>query len=229
MNNSLLYKQLENEQAKAFIEKIPENIKDRCKLKKIEKGKLLVLKGNNIENIYIHFQGKMQVKNEFENGFVYSFANIKPIAYIGAMEIMANKKTYSSTLQTTTECIILKMPKSDFKNWINIDQKFTLEVLHFVSKSMYEQSLKTGEVLAYPAICILTNYLINVFENEDKDVVFLEKTREEIGSILGFSVRTINRNLKELKEEKLITVNRKGISITKEQFDKLLNKLESIK
>ena len=229
MNNSLLYKQLENEQAKAFIEKIPENIKDRCKLKKIEKGKLLVLKGNNIENIYIHFQGKMQVKNEFENGFVYSFANIKPIAYIGAMEIMANKKMYSSTLQTTTECIILKMPKSDFKNWINIDQKFTLEVLHFVSKSMYEQSLKTGEVLAYPAICILTNYLINVFENEDKDVVFLEKTREEIASILGFSVRTINRNLKELKDENLITVNRKGISITKEQFDKLINKLESIK
>lgn len=229
MNNSLLYKQLENEQAKTFIEKIPENIKDRCKLKKIEKGKLLVLKGNNIENIYIHFQGKMQVKNEFENGFVYSFANIKPIAYIGAMEIMANKKTYSSTLQTTTECIILKMPKSDFKNWINTDQKFTLEVLHFVSKSMYEQSLKTGEVLAYPAICILTNYLINVFENEDKDVVFLEKTREEIASILGFSVRTINRNLKELKDENLITVNRKGISITKEQFDKLLNKLESIK
>ena len=121
------------------------------------------------------------------------------------------------------------MPKSDFKNWINTDQKFTLEVLHFVSKSMYEQSLKTGEVLAYPAICILTNYLINVFENEDKDVVFLEKTREEIASILGFSVRTINRNLKELKDENLITVNRKGISITKEQFDKLLNKLESIK
>ena len=229
MNNSLLYKQLENEQAKAFIEKIPENIKDRCKLKKIEKGKLLVLKGNNIENIYIHFQGKMQVKNEFENGFVYSFADIKPIAYIGAMEIMANQKTYSSTLQTTTECIILKMPKDDFENWINTDQNLTLEVLHFVSKSMYEQSLKTWEVLAYPAICILTNYLINVFENEDKDVVFLEKTREEIASILGFSVRTINRNLKELKDENLITVNRKGISITKEQFDKLLNKLESIK
>lgn len=229
MNNSLLYKDLENQDAKDFIEKIPINIKNKCRLRKIEKGKLLVLKGNNIENIYIHCQGKMQVKNEFENGFVYSFANIRPIAYIGAMEIMANKQIYSSTLQTTTECIILEMPKTDFKNWINTDHKFTLEVLHFVSKSMYEQSLKTGEVLAYPAICILTNYLINVFESEDKDVVFLEKTREEIGSILGFSVRTINRNLKELKDENLITVNRKGISITKDQFDKLLNKLESIK
>lgn len=229
MNNSLLYKYLENQDAKDFIEKIPINIKNKCKLRKIEKGKLLVLKGNNIEYIYIHCQGKMQVKNEFENGFVYSFANIKPIAYIGAMEIMANKQTYSSTLQTTTECIILEMPKIDFKNWINTDHKLTLKVLNFVSSRMYEQSLKTGEVLAYPAICILTNYLINVFESQDKDVVFLEKTREEIGSILGFSVRTINRNLKELKDENLITVNRKGISITKEQFDKLLNKLESIK
>ncbi len=229
MNNSLLYKYLENQDAKDFIEKIPINIKNKCKLRKIEKGKLLVLKGNNIEYIYIHCQGKMQVKNEFENGFVYSFANIKPIAYIGAMEIMANKQTYSSTLQTTTECIILEMPKVDFKNWINTDHKLTLKVLNFVSSRMYEQSLKTGEVLAYPAICILTNYLINVFESQDKDVVFLEKTREKIGSILGFSVRTINRNLKELKDENLITVNRKGISITKEQFDKLLNKLESIK
>lgn len=229
MNNSLLYKYLENQDAKDFIEKIPINIKNKCKLRKIEKGKLLVLKGNNIEYIYIHCQGKMQVKNEFENGFVYSFANIKPIAYIGAMEIMANKQTYSSTLQTTTECIILEMPKVDFKNWINTDHKLTLKVLNFVSSRMYEQSLKTGEVLAYPAICILTNYLINVFESQDKNVVFLEKTREEIGSILGFSVRTINRNLKELKDENLITVNRKGISITKEQFDKLLNKLESIK
>lgn len=229
MNNSLLYKYLGNQDAKDFIEKIPINIKNKCKLRKIEKGKLLVLKGNNIEYVYIHCQGKMQVKNEFENGFVYSFANIKPIAYIGAMEIMANKQTYSSTLQTTTECIILEMQKIDFKNWINTDHKLTLKVLNFVSSRMYEQSLKTGEVLAYPAICILTNYLINVFESQDKDVVFLEKTREEIGSILGFSVRTINRNLKELKDENLITVIRKGISITKEQFDKLLNKLESIK
>ena len=171
----------------------------------------------------------MQVRNEFENGFVYSFASINPIAYIGVMEIMANKQNYSSTLQTSTECIILEIPKWDFIEWITSDQELTLEVLHFVSKSMYEQSLKTGEGLAYPAICILITYLMNVFENEDKDIAILEKTREEIGSILGFSVRTINRNLKILKEENLISVNRKSISITREQFNRLSHKLESIK
>ena len=229
MQNSLFYNRIRNEDAKIFIEKIPSNIKQKCKIRSIEKGKIVVLKGNNIENVYISFQGKMQVRNEFENGFVYSFASVNPIAYIGVMEIMANKQTYSSTLETNTECIMLEIPKADFIKWISTDQDLTLDVLHFVSKSMYEQSLKTGEVLAYPAICILISYLINVFESEDKDTIFLEKTREEIGSILGFSIRTINRNLKCLKEENLISVNRKGISITKDQFYKLVDKLESIK
>ncbi|MDU4933959.1 MAG: Crp/Fnr family transcriptional regulator [Peptostreptococcaceae bacterium] len=229
MQNSLFYNRIRNKDAKKFIEKIPSNIKLKCKIRIIEKGKIVVLKGNDIENIYVSCQGKMQVRNEFENGFVYSFASINPIAYIGVMEIMANKQNYSSTLQTSTECIILEIPKWDFIEWITSDQELTLEVLHFVSKSMYEQSLKTGEGLAYPAICILITYLMNVFENEDKDIAILEKTREEIGSILGFSIRTINRNLKILKEENLISVNRKSISITREQFNRLSHKLESIK
>ena len=171
----------------------------------------------------------MQVKNEFENGFSYSFASISQIAYIGVMELMADKKIYSSTLQSTTECTILEIPKEDFLNWIINDKEMMLEVLKFISRSMYDQSLKTGEGLAYPSICILMDYLINVFRSEDSEIVFLEKSREEIGSILGFSVRTINRNLKELKEQGLVTVTRKGILISEENFIKLCEKLESFK
>lgn len=229
MEYSLFYNRIKDRKAKEFINKIPNCIKKRCKLIKFEEGKLIALKGNSIESVYISCEGNMQVKNEFENGFVYSFASVKPIAYIGVMEIMANQLTYSSTLQATTECIAIEIPKNDFIDWIQNDQKLTLEILHFVSKTMYDQSLRTGEVLAYPAICTLINYLINVFESEDKKVVFLKKTREEIGSILGFSTRTINRNLKVLKEENLISVNRKGIIITKDQFHKLSQKLDSIK
>ena len=59
--------------------------------------------------------------------------------------------------------------------------------------------------------------------------VQIKKTREEIASILGVSVRTINRNLKILKEEKLLSVSRKGILITKKQCEKLYEKLELIK
>ena len=192
MYDNSLYNEIGNKKVKEFIRKIPKDIKENCTLRKIEKGKIVVLKEEEIKKIYIHCKGQMRVRNEFENGFIYDFASIDPISYIGVMEVMANKKMYSSTLETTTDSIILEIYKKDFINWINTDHKLTLDILHFISNKMYEQSIKTGEVLAYPAMGILINYLINIFENEDKDEVVLEKKREEIASILGFSVRTVN-------------------------------------
>nr|WP_307990715.1 Crp/Fnr family transcriptional regulator [uncultured Niameybacter sp.] len=220
---------MKNKPINLFFNRIPDSILPKCQIRHIEVGKVVVLKGNEIKNVYISCEGKMQVKNEFENGFIYSFSSIEPIAYIGVMEVMANKQTYSSTLQAMTKCTLLEIPKEDFLSWITRDQVLMLEVLHFVSSLMYEQSLKIGEVLAYPAICILIDYLINVFESVEDEAVFIQKTREEMSCILGFSVRTLNRNLKILKEEHLITVSRKGIAITKEQVDGLRKKLASLK
>ena len=179
MNEKYLYENIDNKKVKELIDRIPNDIKKNCKLKEFEKGKIVVLKENNIKSMYLHCKGEMKVRNEFENGFVYDFAVIKPISYIGAMEIMANKETYSSTLQATTDSMIIEIPKNDFINWIENDHKLALDVLHFVSNNMYKQAVKTGEVLAYPAICTLINYLINVFESENKKEVFIEKLEKK--------------------------------------------------
>ncbi len=229
MNKQLLNKFVKNEASINFINKIPDYINKVCKIRIVEKGEIVILKENYIDKIFIHCEGEMRVRNEFENGFIYNFANIKPISYIGVMEVMADKDIYTSTLESATKCVILEIPKDLFIKWINSDHKLALEVLRFVSKSMYEQSLKRGEGLAYPAICILISYLISIFENEDKNEIFIYKTREEIASILGFSVRTINRNLKILKDENLVKVTRKGISITEKQYIDLCKKLDLLK
>lgn len=229
MKEHKLYNLIISKEAKIFVDEIPCNIRNKCELVQFEKSKIVALKGNNIKDIYISLQGKMQVKNEFENGFVYSFAQVNSIAYIGAMEVMANEENYTSTLQTITDCVMIKISKNEFEKWIIEDQILTLNVLRFVSSSMYKQSINTGEVLAYPAIHSLISYLVSVYKSEEKDIVYIKKTREEISIVLGFSIRTINRNLKTLKEEDLISVNRKTISISEKQFDKLLDKLDSIK
>lgn len=223
------YNLIKSIEAKQFLNEIPDYIKDKHQIVIFDKSEVVTHKGDSIEKIYISLEGKMHVKNEFENGFIYNFAEVESISYIGAMEIMANAYEYSATLQATTKCVMIEMKVEDFLKWINTDQSLTLKVLKFVSKDMYKQSLKKGEGLAYPAIYSLISYLSSVYEDSDEETLYIKKSREEIGSKLGFSIRTINRNIKVLKEENLITVNRKTISINKEQFNKLIDKLDSIK
>ena len=220
---------IKNEEVKSFINEIPAYIKDSCKIVNFNKSHIVTCTGENIEKIYISLDGKMKVKNEFANGFVYNFAEIDSISYIGVMEIMADENIYSSTLETTTECIMIEMEVEDFKKWIINDHNLTLKVLKFVSKGMHSQSLKKGEGFAYPAIYLLISYLKSAYEDSKSKILSLQESREEIGSKLGFSIRTINRNIKILKDENLITVNRKTISINEEQFNKLIYKLNSIK
>lgn len=223
------YKQIKSKEVKTFIDSMPEVIKQRCQLITIKADQIIALKGNLIQAIYINLQGEMQVKNEFENGFVYSFAKVDQLAYIGVMELMAQEPLYVSSVQTMTDCLMIKIDQEDFMNWVKSDHAFTLQVLHFVARIMYVQSVNKGEALAYPAIYSLMSYLITVYESGGSETVYLTKTREEIGSILGFSMRTINRNLKQLKEQACLTVSRKYLSINQEQYQRLLHQLQTIK
>lgn len=229
MQHNELCKLIKNKDSIKFLNDIPDYINEKYKIITFEKSETVTLKGDSIKKIYISLEGTMQVKNEFENGFIYSFAEVESISYIGAMEIMANEYEYSATLQTTTRCIMIEIQVDDFIKWINKDHDLTLKVLRFVSKDMHKQSLKKGEGFAYPAIYSLISYLTSIYEDEGEATLYLKKSREEIGSKLGFSIRTINRNIKLLKEENLISVNRKTISINEDQFNKLIYKLDSIK
>ena len=70
MNEKYLYENIDNKKVKELIDRIPNDIKKNCKLKEFEKGKIVVLKENNIKSMYLHCKGEMKVRNEFENGFV---------------------------------------------------------------------------------------------------------------------------------------------------------------
>ena len=171
MNEKYLYENIDNKKVKELIDRIPNDIKKNCKLKEFEKGKIVVLKENNIKSMYLHCKGEMKVRNEFENGFVYDFAVIKPISYIGAMEIMANKETYSSTLQATTDSMIIEIPKNDFINWMKLREityyikkiRNTEEVIIKERSKSFEHKCKNKEdiMLANKLIKSTADYYVN--------------------------------------------------------------------
>lgn len=208
---------------------MPENVFSYAYVRSFKKGCFVVEKEQEIKEILLCCKGKMQVQNEFPNGAIYSFDYARPISYIGVMELLAERTIYSAYLKAKTDCECLVIPINVFFKWFYKEQWLILEVLKFVSKSMYERSVTIGEHRIYPANYQIVRYLINRYEEDYQEEVFIEIKKEEIGALFCISTRTVHRVLKQLKEANIVTVTNKGIGITKEQYKELINKFKEMR
>lgn len=213
----------------ALFAHMPEKVFACAQQKKLKKGMYVVEKEQEIKEILLCCKGKMEVRNEFRNGMIYSFDYAEPISYVGVMELLAGSEVYSAYLQAKTDCEFLIVTKSVFFDWFYKDQWLILEVLTFVSKSMYVRSFNSGEQRICPANYLIVKYLLELFKEVDKKPLFIEVSKEEIGTLFCISTRTVHRVLKQLKEEDMLTVNRKGIVVTKSQYELLNKKFEEMR
>jgi len=229
MNKEEWKNSLKDEKNLELFEHMPAKVFEYSHVKKVEKGFFVVEKEQQIKEVLLCCKGQMQVQNEFLNGTVYNFDFAEPISYIGVMELLADSNIYSAYLKTKTDCEFLVIPINIFMEWFYKDQWLILEVLKFVSKSMFERSFTIGEHRVYPANYQIVKYLIESYEATSEEFVFIQKSKEEISTLFCISTRTVHRVLKQLKEADIVSVNRTGISISKEQYNKLTDKLKEMR
>lgn len=212
---------LKDEKCIELFSHMPDKVFESARIRQVKKNRIVVEKEHQIKDVLLCCQGQMQVRNEFRNGMVYNFDYTEPISYIGVMELLAEKNTYSAYLQAKTDCEVLVVPMGVFFEWFYQDQWLMLEVLKFMAKGMYERSFNSGEHRIYPANYQIIRYLIENYELAGKEEVFLEISKEEIGTLFCISTRTVHRTLKVWKEADIITVNRRGIGIRSDQYKQL--------
>ena len=229
MNKEDWMSSLTDAKNKELFYHMPEKVFACAHIKMIKKDAFVVEKEQEIKEILLCCKGKMQVQNEFRNGTIYNFDYVEPISYIGVMELIADRTIYSAYLKAKTDCECLVIPIKVFFDWFYKDQWLILEVLKFVSKSMYERSFTSGEHQVYPANYQIVKYLIGCYETSQEESVFIQMSKEEISTLFCISTRTVHRVLKQLKEADIITVNSKGVGITKEQYNKLIHKFKEMR
>ena len=61
---------------------------------------------------------------------------------------------------------------------------------------------------------------------EDNDYVLINEKRQQIADEMGMSIKTVNRGIKKLKEDNLITIIKGKIYIDKNQYLKMIRILE---
>lgn len=218
-------------EVKEILKGMPEGIRSQCLLKKYAPGSVIIRKGESARYVHILVKGEVNVINEFENGHIYIFAHSLPIDFIGELEALAGEAKYAATNESFTECTTIQMTTKQFMEWIEGDHTVLLRLAKLIAKKIYPVSNESGTVIFRSGMFKLCRFIIRNYEAKPKndDVLHIGVNRQKIAQEMGVSVRTVNRGLKKMKEDRVISIKKGKICVDKSQYIKLIALAEELK
>lgn len=210
-------------QLEEYIRYMPEELWQRYTIRVYPPGTIIHQKDFTLNYFGIIAKGEHRVINEFQNGNVYMIEKNEPIDFIGEVTILAGMEKTSVTIETLTETTAVFFSRKDFEEWIAKDIHFLKLVSQKVAFKLYRSSYNRGARLFYPPHFILLDYILksaSAMDIEKKGSIILPKTRQALYEECGITVKTINRTIRKLKEDGLVSITRGKISMSLEQYRK---------
>jgi CRP/FNR family cyclic AMP-dependent transcriptional regulator len=209
---------------------MPDQIRKRCVVQKFQPKTLLVKKDQKPTFIYIIYLGTLKIFNEFKNGKILETAKLKDMNFVGIIEVLSSKDKIAASVETVTECIALRISKEDFLEWIEKDHYLALMIAKKISNDFYDTAYSNGRLLLNSTMYTLVSFIIEAVRDsmEEGKVALIHKKRQEIADQLGISLRTVQRNIRKLKDTGLVTINTGKIQVDMNQYKMLLDKLDEL-
>lgn len=224
-------KELKNisDELQALIRDMPEHIQERCQVKRIGPGVEIFRKHEKMRYVYILCEGECDVLTAFKGGQMYVFGkagNKAGVHLIGEQEVLAEIDESQATVRTATECRFLQLTKVDFWAWIQQDPHAAIILLKQLAKRLNEATREAGTQLYYPNIYQLKKYLVERFEETEESEVRIKAKRQQIADELGISLRSVERGVKELKEQGMVHIVRGKMEISEKEYHAILDSME---
>ena len=140
---------------------------------------------------------------------------------MGEVTILAGMERTSVTIETLTETTVIYFQRKDFEEWIAEDNHFLRLVAGKVAFKLYRSSYNRGARLFYPPQFILLDYILKYAaaeQIEKNGQAVIKKTRQELYEECGITVKTLNRTIKRLEEDGVVTMCRGKMAMTLEQY-----------
>jgi|GEM_PF-747282 len=217
-----------NDQLNEIITQIPSYIESNCRIKEFAAESFILRKDDVLEHVYLLLEGTVNILNEFEEGDRFYFAQQYSLNFLGEIEYLAKEKTNAATCIAETKCITLQIPLTVLDKWIKDDNNFFHFLTYTLAKKNYEASVNRGIERVYPTQHLLKLYLIKQLQSRiaDNANILFHKSRPKISEELGISVRSVNRAILDLKNEKMITIVKGKIQISEIQYSKIKESIE---
>lgn len=204
---------------------MPEDIRSRCTVRTHAAGSIIHQKNMELGYFGIVAQGENRVINEFENGNVYMIESNKAIDFIGEVTILAGMPRTSVTIEAVTENVVAYISRKDAERWLSEDINILRLTSRHTAFKLYRSSYNNGAKLFYPPGYLLLDYMVKYGRQYGIDSpappkqVTISRTRQLLQEEIGINVKTLNRTIRQLKEEGFFTLCKGKITFNREQYE----------
>lgn len=217
------------EQLNQYFETAPMWIMNSISVERMKKGKVFIREGEPVDFIYFIIDGLIKATDYRIYGIKFDFVLFSDVYAYGGMEVVMGLDKYRTSMQTVTDCIVLKIPKNLFAKWINSDFRALKHEAKLMGEYLLEQARSVRAFLFLQG----SDRLALLFENRYKNfavngVLDLRNDRQELSDYTGLSVKTITRSVRKLKEQGMITKEGNHILINQEQYNRIKESLSKI-
>ena len=187
-----------------MLRQCPYEILRRFEVKDYEADQFVLNQGEIHNRFYIIASGYVDIYVESAHGKRYLLCTYMKGDYIGELEIF--KQTgYISRIQSRGKVRILELDRTFFLQWIRTDKNFNEYMI---------RTLNMGENTLYTLKQRICQYLLR---NMEMDAKFVMISSEVLSQQMAVTTRSVNRVLKQLREQGFIELEKGKISICDQQ------------
>lgn len=198
-----------------------------CQPFKVEKDKQIVEIHEEIDKIWILLHGSVKAIDEYASGDKYIFKSFPAPEVFGEMEILAGMEEYRASLVTETDCYFVILSPGNYVGKLGKSPEYVLKRLKSISESKLNEERIYRSYLRVQGIDRLKLYMVKLYEfSKSSEEFVLNKSRQEIADETGYSIRTVNRIIKQLKEEGFMSGSGNKIKISKDQYSRMLKTMD---
>ncbi|MDO4328632.1 MAG: Crp/Fnr family transcriptional regulator [Lachnospiraceae bacterium] len=195
-----------------------EEVKYYMTLIEVDPDTALIEAGDKCSNIYIILSGKVTGIEWPINEKEYSFKDFGPGDFFGEIECFADLTNYRISVVTVTSCRVLVIPAPFYMAWIQNDVEALYSRTKVNMRRLITQTTDARRYLFLEAKERLILYLIRKYEQRSSSMhacdLTLNQTRAQLSEEIGFSVKTLNRNIKLLEEMNMIQIHHGKVVIS---------------
>lgn len=181
--------------------------------------------------VYILLKGRLKAIEERICDTPYHFTEIMPIEIVGDYELFTGAKGRYVTVAAAEPSLLLAIQAGSYLSWIRQDANALFLRTRMLLQQVSAQGLSERQRFFWDNRARFLSFLTLECRKagETSFPHRVKYNREELSSLVGCSVRTSNRIIKQLIEEGLIGSYRGKIRIEKKHYDRILEHIENLK